>query len=99
MAHLILSDGGPEASDYSSNYFEFNESDPQVLKRLQQFLCGRDHSDPEVRALVMSICRESLSKDAGFPWIPGQMISWIQRFFEKAGRLFFKAIQPRFTLH
>jgi hypothetical protein len=52
MAYLFLDDGGPEASDYSNNYFRFNESDTQVLNRLIQALNGKNPADPEIRLLV-----------------------------------------------
>lgn len=61
MAYLFLNDGGPDASDYSSNYFKFDESDPQVLDRLFHALYGKNQADPEVRSLVESICQSSCS--------------------------------------
>jgi len=62
MAYLFLSDGGPDASEYSSNYFKFNESDPQVFDQLIHVLSGKNQADPEVRSLVKSICKSSCSE-------------------------------------
>ena len=61
MAYLYLNDGGPEASEYSTNYFEFNESDPCVQIRLLHALHGKKDTDPGVRSRVESICKSSYS--------------------------------------
>ena len=71
MAYLFLSDGGPHDSDYSSNYFRFNESSVQVLDKLLNAIQGKNHADPEVRLLVESICKSSFSDHKEVNLTPG----------------------------
>ena len=60
MAYVFLSDGGPEAEEYESNYFYFDESNSETLARLEAVLVSSDTLDPKVRAQIHSICRASL---------------------------------------
>jgi len=66
MAHVFLSDGGPEAYDYSNNYITFNDADPQVLSRLFKVLCSKNHSQSEIRLMVESICKSSFSENKNY---------------------------------
>ena len=63
MAHLILDDGGPDATEYYNNRIEFDEDDPHVLDRLFRVLCGTNQADPEIRQSVRLACRSSVSNE------------------------------------
>ena len=99
MAYLFLSDGGPEASEYSNNYFRFNESDTRTLNRLIQVLKGRDPADPELRLLVESICKSSYSDNINVNPTAGLLMDRIRSALEKASRFFSVMTRPEYTFH
>ncbi len=96
MAHLFLSDGGPEAADYSNNYFEFNELNPQVYDLLFQALNNQNHADPEVRGLVESICKLSYSDNQNFNVSIVRFKEWKRNVSKKLSGFFTFRFKPEF---
>jgi hypothetical protein len=99
MAYLFLCDGGPEASDYSNNYFRFNESDTQVLDRLLKAIAGKNPADPEVRCLVESICKSSYSENLNINLKICLSMDWIKRVLERLNRFLLIIVKPQFTIN
>jgi hypothetical protein len=99
MAYLFLSDGGPEASDYSNNYFRFNESEPRIVDRLLNALSGKNPADPEVRSLVESICKSSYSENKEVNLNASLLMGWIKQILEKVSWFFVIIIKPKFTFY
>lgn len=66
MDCFFLSDGGPDAEDYASNYYYFNSSDTDTFARIKQMLDTCDTQDPRVRTELHRLCNVSLQhKSAG----------------------------------
>lgn len=76
MIRVFITDGGPDAEDYDSNYFTYDESNTETTDKINHILNNCDTQDPEIRAILTSICIESLYNKP--PSLP------LQRHFPKS---------------
>lgn len=60
MATIFISDNGPDAEEYESNYINFNGSDPSVVREIENIFSTQNVHDPVVRNRLELICKESL---------------------------------------
>lgn len=58
MAFVFISDGGPDAEEYDSNYIYFDESNPEVVSQIEIFLRERKDKSSGFSQLE-EICRKS----------------------------------------
>jgi len=65
MAYVYLSDGGPDAADYDSNYFCFDESDLQAVALIEKMLTSNAERDSEFWNKLHNLCRSSLEHSSG----------------------------------
>ncbi len=65
MAYVFLSDGGPEAEDYDSNYYYFDESNPDAMTAIEKMLTSNAPRNSAFRAEFETICRASFDRPAG----------------------------------
>lgn len=49
MAHFFFDDGGPEAEDYASNYLVFDETKPECLRTIRNFIKKKAHLGGDVK--------------------------------------------------
>ncbi|ACN17044.1 hypothetical protein HRM2_39860 [Desulforapulum autotrophicum HRM2] len=79
MAYLFLSDGGPEAEDYDSNYYYFDASDKAALTAIEEMMIHEDSQDPEIKARLCRICRESIKSNDSWNLFK-RLSAWYRRF-------------------
>jgi hypothetical protein len=64
MAYVYLGDDGPDAEDYDSNYFLFDESDLKAVALIEKMLTSTAERDSEFRRQLHNICESSLRRNA-----------------------------------
>lgn len=62
MAYVFLNDGGPEAEDYDSNYFYFNDGNPSALAAIERMLTSSAPRDAAFRSEFDRICQASFDQ-------------------------------------
>lgn len=64
MAYVYLNDGGPEAEEYESNYYYFDDSNPDAMAAIERMLTSDVPRDSAFRSEFEKICRASFDKPA-----------------------------------
>ena len=62
MAYIFLDDGGPEAEEYHSNYFHFNDGNPDTIAALERMLTSHAPKDAAFRSEFNRICQASFDQ-------------------------------------
>lgn len=62
MAYVFLDDGGPEAEDYDSNYYYFDNTNPVALAAVERMLSSSAPRNAEFRSEFDRICQESFDR-------------------------------------
>ncbi len=62
MAYVYLDDNGPESEDYDSNYYFFDESNTEIVARIESLLTSAAPRDEAFRERISELCQASLRK-------------------------------------
>lgn len=64
MAYVFLNDGGPEAEEYDSNYYYFDESNPEAVAAVERMLMSKTPRNSAFKSEFNRICRASYERPA-----------------------------------
>ena len=59
MSYLYLNDCASEEDRYDGDYIYFNGSNAEAVAKIQDILTHNNPKDPNIRAILNSICQES----------------------------------------
>jgi hypothetical protein len=81
MAYVYISDDGPDAEEFESNYISFDSSDERLFAEIRKIIATEDCRVGAVRNRLATICHSSLRldcKDHLFERIKRFAGSWLQ---------------------